>query len=707
LRALVIACLAGACGPHYDNGKLKCENGKLCPMGFHCAMDDTCWRDGEDPDLAVSSLDLSNTSDDGFIGDGATDLSEGAIDLSTDDVPRAIHSSDMAGQHITLTFSLSKNQVHSGATVIASAHLSGLQPGDTGSVTFTASFGGYTNVSCTPPSNGTADCSASYLAGSPGTIDLGAVSSDDGSSDGAQLGIVAPVTLQLDRTTVDLVVFGPSPPRASVTATLSNLLPGDANTVTLLGSPPSSFTASAGGTQIAIIPAAVTFPATTVPVGASLLVAPTANQSAAVTLTVQLHAWLDHSAEVAQLFLNQEVELYTVAIEPQSGKVLVGGRALSPSPHPVAGLYTPGSGWQIALPGYNGADGAITSAVAAVSGEFLIAGITGPKDGYLNASLLQIHCNVGGALCQGLSNQASVQMATAPVSDGKWATQVVPGPDAPFSASPIIGLQGNTKYLAFTTHGDGQCVADNSVATILSASSLDATAWSTISWKTQNATDDPANSCPLESGTEGILTGMAIDSLGTMWVGGYDQCTVTAACVDFEGTPNFTGMMRRSSSGAWLNMIGTTTATGLDGVRMRRGYDDSMLMIGTMSGSNPISALRTFAPGDPTLWNRTFTLPAYAISPAAFGHAIAGSVTGGAPWAGTNPDIWFSYATSGGGRYRLAWLPSPGITVMVFIDGNSNDRALLDLAFANTNSGVQGWVVGINSGGGPFVAQLH
>jgi hypothetical protein len=504
-----------------------------------------------------------------------------------------------------------------------------------------------------------------------------------------------------------MLVFGPSPPRTTVTATLSNLLPGDANTITLLGSPPASFTASISGLLIDIIPAAVTFPTATVPMGASLLVAPTANPGAAVTLTVQLHAWLDHSNEVAQLFLNQGVELYTVAIYEPTGKVLVGGRALSPSPHPVAAIYSPGGGWQKALDGFNNADGAITSAVAAAGGEFLLAGITGSKDTWLNASLLQIHCLSNGTFCNSLPNLAPPQTATAPVSDGNWATQVVPGPDAPFSASPIIGLQGNTKYLAFTKHGDGTCAANNSVATISFAASLDSTSWGTISWKTQTATGDQANSCPLESGTEGILTGMAIDSLGTMWVGGYDQCTVTAACVDFEGTPDFNGMMRRSSSGAWLNMLGTTTATGLEGVRMRRGYDDSMLMIGTMSGMDAKSALRTFAPGDPTTLNRDYVLPAYALSPAAFGHAIAGSVTGGSSWAGSNPDIWFSYATTGGGKYRLAWLPSPGATIMVFIDGNSNDRPLLDLAFANTTTGVQGWVVGINSGGGPFVAQLH
>src|SRR5262249_38525612 len=145
--------------------------------------------------------------------------------------------------------------------------------------------------------------------------------------------------------------------------------------------------------QLVITPKAVNFPTSAVPGPVTLQVAPTANSSGAVPLTVTEHAWLDESTAVAQLFNNENVELYTVAVDPQSGKALIGGHARSPGSHPVAAIYTPGVGWQKALDGFNTSEGSITSAAPGPNGEFLIAGITGTKDAYLNASLLQIHCS--------------------------------------------------------------------------------------------------------------------------------------------------------------------------------------------------------------------------------------------------------------------------------------------------------------------------
>ena len=77
-RLLVCAALmaAGCFSPKYENGRLKCASGdKPCPDGYHCAIDTTCWKDGEDPDLAQPfdlgiAFDLAPSPPDFTIPDG-------------------------------------------------------------------------------------------------------------------------------------------------------------------------------------------------------------------------------------------------------------------------------------------------------------------------------------------------------------------------------------------------------------------------------------------------------------------------------------------------------------------------------------------------------------------------------------------------------------------------------------------------------------
>jgi hypothetical protein len=45
--------LAGCFSPSYTNGGFLCG---ACPDGYHCALDKTCWKNGEDPDLAGGDL---------------------------------------------------------------------------------------------------------------------------------------------------------------------------------------------------------------------------------------------------------------------------------------------------------------------------------------------------------------------------------------------------------------------------------------------------------------------------------------------------------------------------------------------------------------------------------------------------------------------------------------------------------------------------
>jgi hypothetical protein len=70
LRALLI--LAGCFAPDYHNGAFLCSASGRCPEGFHCAADQTCWRDGQDPNLPDGGG--SDASGDGGVRDLAEPL---------------------------------------------------------------------------------------------------------------------------------------------------------------------------------------------------------------------------------------------------------------------------------------------------------------------------------------------------------------------------------------------------------------------------------------------------------------------------------------------------------------------------------------------------------------------------------------------------------------------------------------------------------
>lgn len=61
--------LGGCFSPKYSNGSVRCQSGNHpCPDGYHCASDNTCWKDGRDPsgnDMAGGGddLDMGSTPD--------------------------------------------------------------------------------------------------------------------------------------------------------------------------------------------------------------------------------------------------------------------------------------------------------------------------------------------------------------------------------------------------------------------------------------------------------------------------------------------------------------------------------------------------------------------------------------------------------------------------------------------------------------------
>ncbi len=57
-RLAVLALLLGGCfAPRYEDGHLACAvPGDVCPAGFHCAIDHTCWHDGVDPSSGAQPI---------------------------------------------------------------------------------------------------------------------------------------------------------------------------------------------------------------------------------------------------------------------------------------------------------------------------------------------------------------------------------------------------------------------------------------------------------------------------------------------------------------------------------------------------------------------------------------------------------------------------------------------------------------------------
>ena len=66
----IVACasLAGCFSPKYSNGAVRCQAGSHpCPDGYYCAVDNTCWKNGEGPNAG---------SDGGDVDMGANDMAQ-------------------------------------------------------------------------------------------------------------------------------------------------------------------------------------------------------------------------------------------------------------------------------------------------------------------------------------------------------------------------------------------------------------------------------------------------------------------------------------------------------------------------------------------------------------------------------------------------------------------------------------------------------
>jgi len=68
------ALLASACAPSLTNGGLTCSSDGKCPPGFHCAANNTCWKDGEDPGGDVDLSVEGDLGDQDLSANGGPDL---------------------------------------------------------------------------------------------------------------------------------------------------------------------------------------------------------------------------------------------------------------------------------------------------------------------------------------------------------------------------------------------------------------------------------------------------------------------------------------------------------------------------------------------------------------------------------------------------------------------------------------------------------
>jgi hypothetical protein len=96
-RALFALLFAAGCfAPHYDNGRVKCDDGR-CPSGYYCASNGTCWRSGSAP-----TLDMAHARDFAVADAGVSDMAAAAVaDLAAaaDLAPRMLHQGQSCTAH--------------------------------------------------------------------------------------------------------------------------------------------------------------------------------------------------------------------------------------------------------------------------------------------------------------------------------------------------------------------------------------------------------------------------------------------------------------------------------------------------------------------------------------------------------------------------------------------------------------------------------
>jgi hypothetical protein len=620
--------------------------------------------------------------------------------------------------------------VHLDGTLQVTAALSNLQAGDSGRATFSASSGTFSNVSCTA-ATGTSTCTAVFTPGALGMIDIAATSVDDGATGSAKVDVVAPLTVSFNPPVLDLLAFGSSPPTAAATATVSNALPGESQVAVLALQSGTSAQATISGASVTVSPAAQLLPAAAAPAPTVVRATSVADASKHADLTVNVHAWVDESPALAALF--PSAQMWTAAIAP-SGDVIVAGRAtVGPPKYPVAAVRSAATGqWSVALQGFNGVEGGITSATVDDQGQFVLAGVTNAADTTGNQSLLVLRCSVAPSYCKlspNLAAGASVYAAATDNGANVWATQSSGTLSLPVTVNPVVNAylaqssRASSIAVSFTAKAMGTCDGTNPqhYANVWYRA-LASGGFTALGFIDDTTATTPMTSCPFtaSTGESRSFTGSAINaSGGALWLGGFINNCATTGCAAasvqaFDGlvvdTPPAISTFRTYQADA--------ATAGVDGPVVKRGYDDALLAISSIVSStnfvNQTNLLWYPSGLTPTLGGTAHTTPPSMNIDVG---VTVGGGAGGSPWSGGKPDLFFSVirrnTSNNGISFHFGWQhgSDPPRLVQSSQTPTTAGFQLLDLAFAIPTGGtVEGWALGQTFGAAgaisPFVAHL-
>jgi hypothetical protein len=79
MMGCLLAATTGCFSPSYQNGEIHCKAtaANVCPDGYHCAIDHTCWHNGQEPPPQHSATVTIGA------GGGIGDASGGAHRITT------------------------------------------------------------------------------------------------------------------------------------------------------------------------------------------------------------------------------------------------------------------------------------------------------------------------------------------------------------------------------------------------------------------------------------------------------------------------------------------------------------------------------------------------------------------------------------------------------------------------------------------------
>jgi hypothetical protein len=506
------------------------------------------------------------------------------------------------------------------------------------------------------------------------------------------------VTVSLSQTTVDVLAFASPEPQTSVTASVANLNGGDDTGVTaVVASGDSASIVSVVNNVITVQPTSTydVGVSTTPPPPTLVTVRSISHPETSTTLTVRVHAFVDESAQAGAAFTaSDNMQLLSVDLQP-SGAVMVGGIGYATNV-PGAAARLPGGSW---TPSYTSAtNGAVSSIAAAADGSFLLAGVTGGAlDAHANRQVLVSHCHGTPITCD------STNLAPA----GEL------GNISPFSVvftwnAPRIATKGTAKVLlygSFLNNCSGGNVGTVKVLYSNTASLDDVfTTGQQIPFSDENPPGAHGDSCPFNTQTQGIPTGMALNTNGTqLWLGsnygcgvasGGNGCTSQAAALGGSGLaavpltdPNLT----------WTSHWSEAISAGVIGPILKRGYDDSLLGISTYSPSK-VQFIWYDASASPTPPPNSFVAPNTSVSDE--GYTVGGAGRASSSWNTAGSDIFFFAARSNGvsiTEYYMGWYAASVFRHYATWSGGSG-TVIHDMAFIKNAAGdVEAYAVGAHT----------